>query len=148
MVSDEKRLVGTILSRLAESLDRLGPDEWTQVRSGAFQIVPAAAATNSRARPAALKPEAEALVAQLRERLGQAVTREEGMELLRKPGVTKDVLRSVAQTMGLGVVSKDTKDSLSRRIVESTVGCRLRSLAIQGEIGPATPIQVARASSP
>jgi hypothetical protein len=100
--------------------------------SGQFCIhigAPAATAKSGTPAPAA---ESGEFVQQIVNGLSRATEREAGTRLLKERQVTKDVLRSVARVVGACATSKDTKDILVQRIVESTIGFRLRAAAIQG----------------
>jgi hypothetical protein len=66
-------------------------------------------------------------------RLNQAADRESAKAALTQRGITNDVLRKVARAAGVHTTSKDTKSVLMERIVESTIGFRLRARAIQGD---------------
>jgi hypothetical protein len=80
-------------------------------------------------------PEANQLVSEIVDRLNATADRDAAQAVLKEPGITKATLRAVAAALGVRAVSNDTKDVLVRRIVESTVGSRLRSQAIQGSAG-------------
>jgi hypothetical protein len=129
-------LVSAILVRLAGSLKRLSDDEWAAVHDGAFGIVittdvPASAPRRSSRRES--RPNPDSLVAAIVARLNQAADREAATQALTQPGTTNDVLRGVARSAGVHMTSKDTKPVLIERIVESTIGFRLRARAIQGD---------------
>jgi len=145
-------LVSAILVRLAGSLKQLSDEEWTAVQGGAFGIVittdvPARAPnqtprraqgqTPRRAQGQAprreARPDPGALVQAIVDRLNQAADRDAAKIALAQPGTTNDVLRGVARAAGVHTTSKDTKPVLIERIVESTIGFRLRARAIQGD---------------
>jgi hypothetical protein len=128
------------LVRLAGSLKRLSDEEWAAVQGDAFGIaitttVPAAAPRRvpRRAPRQEARPDPDALVAAIVARLNQAADREAATMALTQPGTTNDVLRGVARAAGVHTTSKDTKPVLIERIVESTIGFRLRARAIQGD---------------
>lgn len=72
------------------------------------------------------------------ERLHSTQSRDEGEKLLEERFPTKPALEALARRADLPVQSRDTVASLRDRIIESTIGYRLRSRAIQGSAG-ATP---------
>lgn len=61
--------------------------------------------------------------------------REEGERLLEERFASKAALEALARHADLPVQSRDTIVSLRARVVESTIGYRLRSRAIQGDTG-------------
>lgn len=78
-------------------------------------------------RPASA-PEAELIVEELR---GFA-TREAGRDRLDALSPTRVQLQEIAAVIDLPVAKSDTVDKLKDRIVEATIGFRLRSAAIRG----------------
>lgn len=74
------------------------------------------------------KPDYTSLVAELRgaHELGQ------GAALLRRAAPTKTDLVNLARHLDLPVSKRDTVEQLSDRIVDTTIGYRLRSAAIRG----------------
>jgi hypothetical protein len=125
-------LISAVLVRLAEWLKQLSAEEWEAVRGGA--LLPSAAAIAPTGKPPHSRKKADPgpLVEQLVVDLKGATDRETATSLLQGKGVTNDVLRSVAAAFDIPASSKDRKDMLLQRIVESTIGFRLRSQAIQG----------------
>ncbi len=67
----------------------------------------------------------------LREELGNKSTREEGMTVLENLSLTRESLRRVAAAMDLPTPRTDTVARLKERIVEATIGYKLRSKAIR-----------------
>ena len=118
--------------RLAEWLKQLSAEEWAAVRGGS--LVPPASAIAPLGKPPRSRKKADPgpLVDQLVVDLKGAADRETATSLLQGKGVTNEVLRSVAAALDIPASSKDRKDVLQMRIVESTIGFRLRSQAIQG----------------
>lgn len=129
------------MARLAGSLKQLSADEWAAVEAGDFRVVIAAADGALAPVAVAKRQDPSPQVPQIVERLNQAADRAAAAQALAGKGITRDVLRSVARAAGVHTTAKDTKDALVQRIVESTIGFRLRALAIQGEsqLPPAVP---------
>jgi len=63
--------------------------------------------------------------------LRQAVTREDGLGLLKKEILKKADLQAIARLIDLPFQSRHTKDELTNKIIEGTIGFRLRSKAIR-----------------
>ena len=64
--------------------------------------------------------------------LNQAPTREDGIEILNKDCKTRSCLVALARAADLPVQKRDTVTILRDRIIEATIGYRLRSRAIRG----------------
>lgn len=69
---------------------------------------------------------------EISERLNGLATREAGRELLDKELPTKTSLERFARYLDLPVHRTDTIESLKDKIIESAIGSRLRSEAVQG----------------
>ncbi len=69
----------------------------------------------------------------IRQTLSQLTTREEGLAYLSSLELTKPSLERLAAAFDLPVRKTDTVEKLKDRIVEATIGYRLRSEAIRGE---------------
>jgi hypothetical protein len=67
----------------------------------------------------------------LRRELSTKATREDGMSLLDSLGLTRESLRQVAATLDIPTPKTDTVARLKDRIIEATIGYRLRSEAIR-----------------
>lgn len=65
-------------------------------------------------------------------RLNEAATREEGRQILEKDCKFKSDLEILARSADLPVQKRDTVSILRDRIIEATIGYRLRSRAIRG----------------
>ncbi len=74
----------------------------------------------------------------LREQLGRAESRDAALALLGERARTRSSLQALSRSLDLPVQKTDSADRLRDRIVEATVGFRLRSEAIRGG-GPSAP---------
>ena len=70
-------------------------------------------------------------VVRIREELISKQTREEGIALLNNLALTRSSLQEIAAAMDLPAPKTDTVERLKDRIVEATIGYRLRSNAIR-----------------
>jgi hypothetical protein len=66
--------------------------------------------------------------------LKQLNSRESGLNYLHKIRLTKDYLQKLARFIDIPTQRTDTKDKLSQKIIEATIGYRLNSQAIQGSL--------------
>ena len=69
----------------------------------------------------------------IRHALELSNSREEGAALLKEKCSTKEELTRLAKYLDLPVQKLDKIDQISERIIEATIGFRIRSAAIQGE---------------
>lgn len=67
----------------------------------------------------------------LREKLVQAASREEGLALLEEFAPLRDQLKELARRLDLPTPKSDNVERLRDRIVDTTIGYRLRSNAIR-----------------
>jgi hypothetical protein len=132
MASEEQELISAVLLRLATWLKQLSPEEWDAVRGGSLLPLASAIAQTDNPPRSRKKADPSPLVEQLVAGLSNATDRDTAALLLKKNGVTNDILRAVAAALDIPAPAKDRKDVLQQRLVESTIGFRLRSQAIQG----------------
>ena len=66
-------------------------------------------------------------------RLNGSATRENGIQILKKDCETRSCLEALARFADLPVQKRDTVVILRDRIIEATIGYRLRSRAIRGK---------------
>lgn len=118
--------------RLAEWLKQLNAEQWEAVRGGTLQPPASAIAQTGKAPRVRKQAVPSPLVDQLVVDLKGATDRDTALALLQKKGVTNKTLRAVASAFEIPASARDRKDLLQQRIVESTIGFRLRSQAIQG----------------
>jgi len=78
------------------------------------------------------RSEIEPIVSQLR----SMDEREQGVALLSKLHLNKASLELVARHIDLPVTQRDNMETLREKIIEATIGYRLRSMAIQGRTDP------------
>lgn len=83
-----------------------------------------------RARGAAAAPTAD--LGELARALNEAESREQAEQLLRDGRLTAPKLKELARMLDVTIQNKDTKDKLQAKIIEGTIGFRLRSRAIRG----------------
>lgn len=74
----------------------------------------------------------EAYLPQIRSTLENMATREEGTEFLENACRSKEDLIRLAKYIDIPVQKTDNVSQLRERIIEATIGYRLRSAAIQG----------------
>ena len=71
-------------------------------------------------------------LAQIRARLQEYRSREEGVSLLSEAQLTRRDLELLARQLGLPILRSDTIERLESKIIESCIGAKLTSEAIRG----------------
>ena len=132
---DEKRgfeLAVRVLRQVAEKLQALSADECEAVLAGDSALtimVKERRAESGRLSTKSARPE---VMAEMRQRLDEFSTREDGAGYLRQRGLTKRELEQLARSLDLPVLKSDTAEKLLNKIIEATIGFRLRSEAVHG----------------
>ena len=133
MKRTEKRIVVDLLRDLAEKIQSLGEREFDDLISGSVQmevnISPKVKEKGNEKR----EPISEAQMSDIRHALELSSSREEGAALLKEKCSTKEELTRLAKHLDLPVQKLDKVGQISERIIEATIGFRIRSAAIQGE---------------
>jgi hypothetical protein len=129
--------VVSLLRVIAEFLDTLTPSEMNALANGrAFLSIEGRKRKKTvRAPRKSLPPKPHELDAAI-ERLSALDSREAGREFLLNHYSTRTDLELLARRADLPVQKRDNIDALRSRIIESTIGYRLRSQAIQGTRDP------------
>ena len=120
-----------VLKQLAQLVQGLSRDELAAIQAGRLKLafVPGPAHDNEGTRSPRAKRDATPLVAALQ----GALTREEAFGHLDEWNLSNAELREVARALGAAVRKDDTNERLRDKVVESSVGYRLRSDAIRGK---------------
>jgi hypothetical protein len=123
-----KDRVADILRKLAKTIREMGDEEWAALSRGGFRInlVPA-----ERARPMVTKRstfDIEGIAGSLRALDSTAA----GMLLLERECPKREHLIQLARHLDLPAEKRDKVERLRERIVDATIGYRLRSMAIHG----------------
>ncbi len=124
--------LANILRRLADYIDRHPDEDLAPI------LAQAAALTQSVTPKKKQGPQKKTEPIDVRALAGELVvlsSREAGDSLLREKAPNRTDLETVARFLQLPVQRDDTVEKLRAKIVENTIGSRLRSNAIQGNSG-------------
>jgi len=133
-MDDQITFVAILLRQVAKAVESLTEDEKSALVSGEASL---RVSVESKARPRRVQPPTdETDIFTLRERLVSCQTREEAERIIEELSLSKTALRQIARALELPHQKDDSVSRLVERIVESTVGFRLRSQAIQGKVEP------------
>lgn len=129
-----KREVTKLLRLVAETLDNMTDTEYDQLLNGKGRLKFFASDKKGKDR---LKGSSKVSIEELQtlaNQLRDSKTREEARELLHKdPRIPlRDNLEQLARLLKVHVNKHDTREAVEDKIVESVIGVKLRSEAIQG----------------
>lgn len=127
-MTNKRSELANILRRLADYIDRHPDEELTPIFEQAARLKPTAS-SHKKNPPEKLSSEQ---ITELALNLRELGSREAGELLLQNKVPTRRGLEALARFLQLPVQRDDTLDRLRAKIVENTIGSRLRSSAIQG----------------
>ena len=131
MAQSNKEALVALLRDLARQIQSLEAGEVDDVLAGAAKLH---VRVENGKRPRKTKPRkpVDDELQQVARDLRELTTREEGEKLLDERASSKDDMVRLARILDLPVQKSDTVQQLRSRLIESTIGFRLRSAAIQG----------------
>ena len=133
MKRTEKKIVVDLLRDMAKKIQSLGEKEFDDLISGSVQMeINISPKVKEKGREKR-EPISEAQMSDIRHALELRNSREEGAALLKEKCSTKEELTRLAKYLDLPVQKLDKIGQISERIIEATIGYRIRSAAIQGE---------------
>ena len=125
--------IGILLRRLADLVERSSTDEIDALLRGNGEL--RIYEVNSASRTVGIKCHhsyIDTTFSEVSEKLHASQTREAGSELLSNEFPTKVSIEKFARFLDLPVHRTDTIETLREKIVESEIGSKLRSDAVQG----------------
>lgn len=120
--------LANILRRLADYIDNHPDEDLAPIFKQAATLVRSPAGRKKPQHPKEGRPDVRAIAAQLQ----TLQSRDAGNGLLGEKAPNRNELEAIARFLQLPVQRDDTVDRLRAKIVENTIGSRLRSDAIQG----------------
>ncbi|WP_162641558.1 hypothetical protein [Streptosporangium sp. 'caverna'] len=130
-MGDEARYVAIILQQVARLIKGLPSEDLEDLAKGRKKIIIEERTKRSKSITSG-QIEASDLE-QIREALSEFGERDSGKEYLNRLDLSKANLQELAYFMDLPIPKSDTIDSIKDRIIESTIGYKLRSQAIRGD---------------
>lgn len=127
---DHRKLIASILSRLAEQIQGLSDQQLRLVEESKAHIdIKVTRARSKTKKKTHTSEEHQALLEQLQ----NSTSRAESVEFLAAHFPTKTSLAQFARFLEVPVQKRDKVDQIRSNITEATVGARIRSKAIRGE---------------
>ena len=132
-MSNKRSELASILRRLADYVDNHWDDELAPIFEQATAL---GQATGQQKRHRGQPPKGidSERMKEIEEELHRLRSREDGERLLQNEAPNRPALESLARFFQLPVQKDDTIERLRAKIIENTIGSRLRSKAIQGEL--------------
>jgi hypothetical protein len=130
-MDDPVAVAAILLRQVAKAVEALTEEEKTSLLAGEASLrIAVESKTRHRRTP---QSNEEMDVEALRERLESCRSRTDAHRIIEDMSLSKVALRQISKSFELHFTKDDTTDRLVERIVEATVGFRLRSQAIQGK---------------
>lgn len=122
-----------VFRRLTEALDALSEDELKKLCDPQYVVEVKAIRRRTKDEPSLLPPDtsAEDAIAQIT----SLPSRQDAQALLDSKFPSKKALELIARKLDIPIIRQDKVEDLRDKIVEATVGARIRSQAIQGTTG-------------
>lgn len=128
-MSTSSFLAASALRRLAAALERMSDEELARLNEPGTEIEIKVLRRRSKDE---LTPKARLDLVDIVAKLTEAANRSDASKFLDDSYGTKKVLEQIARHLDVVVSKQDKAETLRDRIIEATVGARLRSEAIQG----------------
>lgn len=128
-MSTSSILIASALRRLAATIERMSDEELARLNEPGTEIEIKVVRRRSRDD---IAPEARLDLAEVVEKITGAASRSDASKFLEDGFGTKKALEQIARHLDVVVSKQDKAETLRDRIIEATVGARLRSEAIQG----------------
>ena len=129
-----KKILKNIFNSLSKAIDNLSEDEMADVGSGNFELEFLFSERKSGVKKRRDKIYLdEKVLSKVNYLLNKASTREEGVLILEEQLQGRAELESFAKSIDVPIMKSDKIITIKEKIVDSTVGARLRSGAILGK---------------
>lgn len=126
-----KNILLSQISKFVEYLDSLTPEDLKKLEEGECCIDFSLRFKAQAQKLSGKHNEADMDVKEIIERLNHCQSRQEGEAFLNSLDLRNDSLGAIIKQMDLPYSKKDSKSKMFEKIIEGTIGFRLRSSAIQ-----------------
>lgn len=126
-MSSNKDAIIFILKKISFLVSKLSDDEINDLLNGKITIT----LTGKKKKKANKKLIGEKIIENYILQLRTMTEREKGIALLKEEGVDKSFLKRLAKNIDIPTDNRDNIETLIEKIIEATIGYRLRSKAIQ-----------------
>nr|VFJ54773.1 MAG: hypothetical protein BECKFW1821A_GA0114235_10505 [Candidatus Kentron sp. FW]VFJ61041.1 MAG: hypothetical protein BECKFW1821B_GA0114236_10635 [Candidatus Kentron sp. FW] len=128
------RVMADVLNKVAQAIRRLDESEIETLLARDFhvELVPGTQKDRRNRNTTAQDTEAGKDISEVARLLGNIDDRDEGRSLLEQRVPNKDLLTRLVRHLDLPLQQRETVKRLKDKIIEATIGYRLRSQAIRG----------------
>lgn len=116
--------------RLVDAIERLGEDDVSKLSDDSYTIE--IRLTRKRNKEDAIAPTQEIDLANVIDKLSSFPSREDAQQFLDGGFSTRKSVESIARKLDIPISKQDKVETLRDKVIEATVGARVRSQAIQG----------------
>lgn len=120
----------TIFRRIADAIDSLSEDEIKRLSDPHYEVE--VKAIRRRSKDELATPQNLINVEEIIQELTASATRQDAQAYLDSKYSSKKLLELIARRLDIPIIRQDKVEFLRDKIIETTVGARLRSQAIQG----------------
>lgn len=131
-MSDSSKRLADAFRAVAKQLAALSDEELGELIEGSATVRIESRTSPPKVKAARASAAAQVDLGAVVGRLNEAETRDAAEQLIREQGLTVPKLKDLAKAADVAVPAKAGKDALIAKIVDGTVGFRLRSRAIRG----------------
>lgn len=124
-----KKALSVLLSKLGDAVSDLTDEDWLAIEQGRFDLRIEMRARRDAPQASTASP---ANIEAIMRTLEASTTREEADAVLSAEGVRKEDLLAIAKRLDVSVNRKEPNEMIRQKIVENTVGFRIRSRSVQG----------------
>lgn len=130
-MATKKKTLSAAFQRILEALAQLSEDDINKLLDGGYSIKLRLVRVRSKEEPSLIPTELDvpAIVAKLTE----FPSRNDAQRFLDEQFGSRKLLEPIARSLDIPIMTQDKIDVLRDRIIEATVGARMRSQAIQGD---------------
>lgn len=132
-MSNQKLKFSGTLRRLVDAVERLSEDDLSKLGDESYNIE--IRLTRKRNREETISPiqEIDLNLTNLIEKITGFANRDEAQHFLNANFPTRKSVELIARTLDIPISKQDKVETLRDRVIEATVGARIRSQAIQGD---------------
>lgn len=136
MKKSTAKIFATLLRRIARELEGLSDAELHDLSESAAPLLASRKnAHRAQVGKAGEDKDFDFRVAEILDMLRDMSSREEGLSLVKRAAPTKGKLTALSKALDLPVGKRNLAEDIAEKIVESTIGFRIRSAAIRGGHG-------------
>lgn len=132
MEPTNKDVVAALFRKMSEAVKRLEPDDWMAVLDGNFTVTILVNSSFPHGQQGGKGNWNTSDFADILQALREAQTRQAALALLQERCPSKEGLLQLTRFLDLPGQKRESLEKLQNRIIERTVGFRLRSRAVQG----------------